>query len=100
MYKNGTFTMHAQWYGCCKQSNKKVPLDADYVQGNFLEDLIVNDKTHDKKGKKKYIPIPPGETKACLYFPNNLEKGQSMHYKQKANKKHVCCIPLQVLYIT
>ena len=84
--KDGVVTHAAQWFGYCKRSNKKVPLDELFVKDNFPEHLIADVKTFGEKGEKKYIPIPPGEAKPCSSFPDHLLKGPPMKYKQKEDQ--------------
>ena len=65
---------------------KKVPLDELFVNYNFPEHLIADVKAFGEKGEKKYIPIPPGEAKPCSSFPDHLQKGPPMKYKQKEDQ--------------
>ena len=81
--KDNVVTCEEQWFGFCKGTNKKELLPKQYVENNFLEELIADIKNWGSKGDKKYIPIPPGDAKPRYTFPEHLQKGPEIKYKQE-----------------
>ena len=43
------------------------------------------------QGHKKFIEVPPGDNKVHQDFPENLEKGTIIHYRQPVNE-WICLI--------
>ena len=74
------------WFGYCKCSNKKEALDSLYINQTFPPDLIADVKAFGVKGSQKWIDIPPGEAKPCSSFPEHLEKGPVMKYRQEEDQ--------------
>jgi len=89
--KNGKVTCKEQWFGFCNAKNKKVILDNDYVNNNFSAGLVADVKAIGIKGEKKYIPIPPGDAKPRSSFPEHLQKGPKIKYKQ-AEDQNTCLV--------
>ncbi len=75
-----------QWFGFSKRSNKKEALDSLYVNEHFPPDLIADVKSFGVKGSQKWIDIPPGEARPRSCFPEHLEKGPVMKYRQEENQ--------------
>ena len=72
-----------QWYGYCNSANKKVPLDTLYINTHFEKGLIEDIKRFGVKGSHKWIDIPPGEARPRSGFPEHLEKGPLVKYRQE-----------------
>ena len=84
--KIGKNRIAAQWYGYCKKSMRKVPLDEAYVLKEFSPNLVKEVKKIGLDGEKYFIGIPPGDAKPSSEFPSHLEKGPEMKYKQGEEK--------------
>ena len=83
---DGTDLIPAQWYGICKNSNRKIALKESYVEVEFPATLVSEVWTWRTLGDTKFISIPPGDANPQSKFPEHITKGPNIHFKQGENQ--------------
>jgi hypothetical protein len=80
---------HWQCYSNTTQQMEPIEEDAllEYVSAKFLENLKRNSAT----GCRKFSPLPPGDSKVHLEFPEGFVKGPVIHYRQPAGER-ICVV--------